>query len=225
MVYACNENFVLPLSHDEVVHGKRSILGRMPGDDWQRFATLRAYYAFMFAHPGKKLLFMGDEFAQRDEWNHDRSLDWHLLEASAHAGVQALVRDLNRIYRDLPALHQIDYEPAGFRWLQADDREHSVFAFARFDRTGRSVIAVSNFTPVVREDYRLGVPVPGPYTELLNTDSTFYAGSGIGNLGSALALPEPCDWLPATLRLRLPALATLYLCPGERSLWQEAREA
>ena len=211
MVYAFNENFVLPLSHDEVVYGKRSILGRMPGDEWQRFATLRAYYAFMFAHPGKKLLFMGDEFAQSDEWHHDRSLDWQLLEMPPHHGAQRLVRDLNRLYAAIPALHEVDYEPAGFRWLNCDDRDLSVFSFARLDRGGGVLIAVSNFTPVVREGYVLGVPAAGIYEELLNTDADAYGGSGVGNLGRAEAVPEPRDWLPATLRLRLPPLATLYL--------------
>jgi 1,4-alpha-glucan branching enzyme len=211
MVYAFNENFVLPLSHDEVVHGKRSIIGRMPGDDWQKFANLRAYYAFMFAHPGKKLLFMGDEFGQLDEWHHDRSLDWHLLGEQRHAGIGRLVRDLNGLYGEVSALHQIDYEPAGFRWLNCDDRSQSVFSFARFDREGAALIAISNFTPVIREDYRVGVPVAGDYAEILNTDADIYGGSGVGNLGRAEARTEPRDWLPATLTLRLPPLATLLL--------------
>ena len=211
LVYAFNENFVLPLSHDEVVHGKRSILGRMPGDDWQRFANLRAYYAFMFAHPGKKLLFMGSEIAQIAEWDHDRSLDWHLLEQLPHLGVQHLVRDLNRLYREIPALYEEDYAGAGFRWLNCEDRNQSVFSSARFDRAGGCLVAISNFTPVPREDYRVGVPVAGDYAEILNTDATAYGGSGIGNLGAATATAEARDWLPATLRLRLPPLATLYL--------------
>jgi len=223
MVYAFSENFVLPLSHDEVVHGKRSIVGRMPGDEWQRFANLRAYYAFMFAHPGKKLLFMGDEFGQLDEWHHDRSLDWHLLERPLHRGVQKLVHDLNRLYGELEPLHALDSEPTGFRWLNCDDRDSSVFALARFDRDGRYVVAVSNFTPVVREQYRVGVPRPGPYREVLNTDAVDYGGSGVGNLGAVDAVPEPWDWLPAMLRLRLPPLATLYLRPSESMSWQEAR--
>jgi 1,4-alpha-glucan branching enzyme len=211
MVYAYDENFVLPLSHDEVVHGKRSLLGRMPGDDWQRFACLRAYFAFLFAHPGKKLLFMGDEFAQADEWHHDRSLDWHLLEDDRHAGIQMLTRDLNQLYKGVPALHEIDHEPAGFRWLNCEDRDNSVLSLARFDRAGDVLVALSNFTPVVREDYRLGVPVPGVYAEVLNTDAIEYGGSGVGNLGATEAVPEPRDWLPATLSLRLPPLATLFL--------------
>ena len=211
MVYAFTENFVLPLSHDEVVHGKRSILGRMQGDEWQRFANLRAYYAYMFAHPGKKLLFMGDEFAQRDEWQHDRGLDWHLLGTPLHAGVHQLVKDLNRLYRSVSALHEVDFEPAGFSWLICEDRDNSVFAFMRFDRAGGAIIAVSNFTPVPREDYALGVPAPGRYRELLNTDASVYGGSNLGNCGAAFADATPRDWQPATLRLRLPPLATLYL--------------
>jgi 1,4-alpha-glucan branching enzyme len=222
MVYAYNENFVLPLSHDEVVHGKRSLLGRMPGDAWQRFANLRAYFAFMFAHPGKKLLFMGDEIAQSEEWHHDRSLDWHLLEGAGHAGVQRLVADLNRVYTTLPALHEIDYEPAGFRWLNCDDRESSVFAFARFDRRGGALISISNFTPVVREDYHLGVPAAGRYAEVINTDAVEYGGSGVGNAGAAEASREPRDWLPATLVLRLPPLATIFLHMSADAVGQEA---
>jgi 1,4-alpha-glucan branching enzyme len=198
------------LSHDEVVHGKRSILGRIPGDDWQRFANLRAYYAFMFAHPGKKLLFMGDEFAQVKEWQHDRSLDWHLLEQPLHRGVQRLVQDLNGLYVTIPAMYQVDYEPSGFRWLDCENRELSVYSLARFDRDGRFMIAISNFTPVVRDDFYVGVPAAGTYIEVLNTDAEVYGGSGIGNLGLARAVAEPRDFLPATLRLRLPPLATLY---------------
>jgi 1,4-alpha-glucan branching enzyme len=225
MVYAYNENFVLPLSHDEVVHGKRSILGRMPGDEWRRFANLRAYYAFMFAHPGKKLLFMGNEFGQIDEWQHDRSLDWHLLGEPRHAGVSRLIRDLNGLYTEVSALHEIDFEPSGFRWLNCDDRSQSVFAFARFDRAGEALIAVSNFTPVVREDYRLGVPFAGEYAEVLNTDAEVYGGSGIGNLGRALAVPEARDWLPATLSLHLPPLASLFLrAPAGTGRRAEANE-
>jgi 1,4-alpha-glucan branching enzyme len=223
LVYAFTENFVLPLSHDEVVHGKRSIIGRMPGDDWQRFANLRAYYAFMFAHPGKKLLFMGGEFAQLAEWDHDRSLDWHLLERPLHGGVQHLVRDLNRLYRAIPALHEQDYAPAGFRWLNCEDRNQSVFSFARFDTQGGCLVAISNFTPVPRDDYCVGVPAAGVYAELLNTDAAVYGGSGAGNLGAATATAEGRDWLPATLRLRLPPLATLYLRMKEQTLRQEAR--
>jgi 1,4-alpha-glucan branching enzyme len=166
----------------------------------------------MFAHPGKKLLFMGDEFAQVDEWQHDRSLDWHLLDQPLHRGVQRLVRDLNGLYATIPAMHQVDYEPAGFRWLDCENRDLSVFSLARFDRDGRFMIAISNFTPVVRDDFYVGVPAAGTYIEVLNTDAEVYGGSGIGNLGLARAVAEPRDFLPATLRLRLPPLATLYFC-------------
>ncbi len=162
LVYAFSENFVLPLSHDEVVHGKGTILGRMPGDDWQQFANLRAYYAFMWGHPGKKLLFMGQEFAQRAEWNHDRGLDWHLTEAPAHEGVRRLVRDLNRLHRDVPALHRLDCEAAGFRWIVGDDADQSVFAWLRFSDDGSPPVAViCNFTPVPRHGYRIGLPHEG----------------------------------------------------------------
>jgi 1,4-alpha-glucan branching enzyme len=226
MVYTYHENFILPLSHDEVVHGKGSLLGRMPGDDWQRFANLRAYYAYLFAHPGKKLLFMGDEFGQAGEWRHDHSLDWHLLDDGRHAGISALVRDLNRLYREIGALHELDHEPGGFRWLNCEDRERSIFSYARFDRQGDFVLAICNFTPVVRDNYRVGVPLPGDYTEIMNTDAACYGGSDVGNLGSATAIPEPTDWLPATLTVRIPPLATLYLqAPADRHSKHEAGAA
>ena len=212
LLYAFSENFVLPLSHDEVVYGKRSILEKIPGDDWQKFATLRAYYAFMWAHPGKKLLFMGQEFGQRNEWNFEQSLDWHLLGDPRHEGVRALVRDLNRGYRGEPALHQLDCEHQGFRWIVVDDREQSVFAFARFGEDGtRPVVAVSNFTPVPRENYRIGLPEAGRWRELVNTDASAYGGSGLGNLGVVEAVAEPAHGLPASAALVLPPLATLWL--------------
>jgi 1,4-alpha-glucan branching enzyme len=213
LVYACNENFILPLSHDEVVHGKRSILGRMPGDDWQRFANVRAYYGFMFAHPGKKLLFMGNEFAQSAEWNHDQSLDWHLAGLQPHAGVQKLVSDLNHLYAGTAALYDRDYDSGGFRWIDWDDRDNSVFAWLRFDSSGRWLVAVSNFTPVVRQSYKLGVPKSGRYIESINTDATDYGGSGVGNLGSVYAVDEPVAGQPASMRVTLPPLATLYFQP------------
>ena len=182
--YAFSENFILPLSHDEVVHGKRSIIGRMPGDDWQRFAGLRAYYGFMFGHPGKKLLFMGSEFGQQDEWRHDHSLDWHLLEQPRHAGIHALVRDLNRLYRTLPALHELDCEAAGFEWLVMHDADRSVFAWLRKGRqTHERCLVVVNFTPEVYRDYRIKVPFSGTWREVLNTDSALYGGSNVGNGG------------------------------------------
>ena len=212
MVYASSENFVLPLSHDEVVHGKGSLLGKMPGDRWQKFANLRAYLAFMWAHPGKKLLFMGGEFAQEREWNHDRSLDWHLLDDPLHLGVQNVVRDLNRHYRALPPLHELDDDPAGFEWIEADDVDNSVYSFLRKDRSGEgTVLVICNMTPVVRHGYRVGVPVEAPWTELLNTDSEYYGGSGV----PVEARAEPGGWHGQrhSLVLTLPPLSTLYLTP------------
>lgn len=209
--YAFSENFILPLSHDEVVHGKRSILGRMPGDDWRRFANMRAYLAFMFGHPGKKLLFMGTEIAQEAEWNHDRSLDWHLLERERHAGMQRLVRDLNRIYRDIPALHELDSEAGGFEWLVMHDWERSVFAWLRKGKEQRSrcVVAV-NFTPEVFHDYRLAVPFAGNWREILNTDAEIYGGSNVGNGGAVSTLPKGS--IPE-VSLVLPPLAAVFLVP------------
>jgi len=215
LVYAFNENFVLPLSHDEVVHGKRSLIGRMPGDEWQRFATLRAYYGYMFAHPGKKLLFMGAEIAQTSEWDHNRSLDWHLTELAPHAGAQHLVRDLNHLYRRMPALHAVDFDSDGFRWLDWNDRDNSVFAWVRYARDGSCLVCVTNFTPVVRERYRIGVPRGGQWRELMNTDASEYGGSGRGNLGAVVADDEPQQGLPASLAVTLPPLATLYFSPAE----------
>ncbi len=213
LVYAFHENFVLPLSHDEVVHGKGSLLERMPGDDWQRFANLRAYLGTMFAHPGKKLLFMGAEIAQSGEWNHDQSLDWHLLEYEPHAGVQRLVRDLNRVYCDHASLHQVDFDGGGFEWIDWDDRSQSVLSWIRRDRDGSPVICVSNMTPVVRENYRLGVDTEGPYRELINTDLAVYGGSDVSN-GSLVATAEPAQHRPCSLNLVLPPLATLLLAPA-----------
>jgi 1,4-alpha-glucan branching enzyme len=212
LVYAFNENFILPLSHDEVVHGKRSILGRMPGDEWQRFANLRAYYANMFSHPGKKLLFMGNEFAQYDEWSHDRSLDWHLLDYPLHRGVQELVRDLNGLYRDTPALYEIDFAGEGFEWIAWDDSDNSILSWIRRDRSGGFVVCLSNFTPVVRSDYRIGVPAPGRYREILNTDAGRYGGSGISNPDLDTA-DISSHGRNVSLTLTLPALATLILGP------------
>jgi 1,4-alpha-glucan branching enzyme len=210
LVYAFTENFVLPLSHDEVVHGKGSILARMPGDDWQRFANLRAYYGFMWGHPGKKLLFMGCEFAQAAEWNHERSLDWHLLEHAPHAGVQRLVRDLNAVYRHYPALHELDVEAAGFEWITHEDRENSVLSFIRKAANGDIVVVVSNFTPVPRHGYRIGVDAPGRYVEIINTDATVYGGSGMGN-GELRAEPVSAHGRACSLSLSVPPLATVML--------------
>ncbi len=198
LLYAFSENFMLPLSHDEVVHGKHSLIGRMPGDEWQRFANLRAYFGFMWAHPGKKLLFMGGEFGQEREWAYQQSLDWHLLEQSYHAGVQRLVRDLNHTYRDVGALHQLDCESAGFEWVDASDTEQSVLSFLRRGESPEDVVlVVCNFTPVVRENYRLGVPLPGEWREIVNTDRQDYGGGGVGDrrhaadAGRAVARPRP----------------------------------
>ncbi|MDH4109223.1 MAG: 1,4-alpha-glucan branching protein GlgB [Gammaproteobacteria bacterium] len=215
LVYAFNENFILPLSHDEVVHGKRSIVGRMPGDAWQRFANLRAYYGSMFCHPGKKLLFMGAEIAQESEWGHDRSIDWHLLGEPAHRGVQSLLRDLNRVYRDTPALHQVDFSPEGFEWIDWQDKASSVFSWLRRARDGKFVVCVANFTPVIRYDYRIGVPRGGAYRELVNTDAAAYGGSNAGNAGSITADEFPSHGRPHSLNLTLPPLATLIIAPAD----------
>ncbi len=212
LLYAFDENFVLPISHDEVVHGKRSLLEKMPGDDWQKFANLRAYLAFMWSHPGKKLLFMGCEFAQRIEWNHDQSLDWHLLGYERHAGVQNLVRDLNSTYRSLPALHTRDTDYQGFEWLEADHPSGAVFIFARHDPdSGAMVIVACNFTPTVYEHFRVGVPRGGDYIERINTDSEFYSGTGKGNCGCLTADEYASHNHAMSLSLTLPPLATLIL--------------
>jgi 1,4-alpha-glucan branching enzyme len=218
LVYAFSENFILPLSHDEVVHGKGSILSRMPGDEWQRFANLRAYYGFMWGHPGKKLLFMGCEFGQYAEWNAKGSLDWHLLQYPLHQGVQRLVRDLNAVLRHFPALHQIDAEPRGFEWIAHDDRDNSVFSFIRraqeggdvSNDVGKFVIVVSNMTPVPRPGYRVGVPEGGQYREIINTDSAVYGGSGMVN-GALLAERIASHGREWSLAMTIPPLATVML--------------
>ncbi|WP_404325556.1 1,4-alpha-glucan branching protein GlgB [Aerophototrophica crusticola] len=211
LLYAFSENFILPLSHDEVVHGKGSLLNKMPGDRWQKFANLRAYYGFMWTHPGKKLLFMGGEFAQEREWSHDRGLDWFLLDLPEHQGLRDLVRDLNILYRDNPALHRLDCEPEGFEWLEGNDAENSVLAFRRTDGEGRSVVTVCNFTPLPRHNYRVGVPAPGRYVERLNTDAAQYGGSNVGNGGAVDAGDIPAHGRPFSLNLTLPPLGTLVL--------------
>jgi len=215
LVYAFSENFVLPLSHDEVVHGKGSILGRMPGDDWQRFANLRAYYGFMWGHPGKKLLFMGQEFGQPNEWNHDVELPWQLLGDGRHAGVQRLVRDLNHLYRSEPALHQLDHDPAGFEWIAVGEAETSVFAWVRRDAVGRPALVVCNFTPVPRHGYRLGVPAGiAQWREALNTDSAWYGGSNVGNGMMSLRTEGiGAHGRGQSVELVLPPLATVILLP------------
>ncbi|HLE84496.1 MAG TPA: 1,4-alpha-glucan branching protein GlgB [Thermoanaerobaculia bacterium] len=225
MVYAFSESFCLPLSHDEVVHGKGSLLTKMPGDDWQKFANLRLLYAYMTAQPGKKLLFMGAELAPWREWNHDGSLEWHLLEHDSHAGIAQVVGDLNRLYRQEPALHELDCDPAGFEWLEANDAEASVLAFLRKGRSKEEsaaakpkgepaadlVVCVFNFTPTVRTDYRLGVPRGGRWQELLNTDAPIYWGSGQGNLGGVEAAPVPAHGRTHSLTLTLPPLGAIFL--------------
>jgi 1,4-alpha-glucan branching enzyme len=217
LMYAFSENFILPLSHDEVVHGKGSLYSKMPGDRWQKLANLRALYAYMWAHPGKKLLFMGGELAQEQEWSHERSLDWHLLERPENAGIQRLVRDLNRLYRDEPALWEVDSDPSGFWWIEPNDADSNVVAFAR-QNTGSSgetrlVVFVANFSPVARPAYRLGLPRATRWREALNTDSTFYGGSDVGNLGSVK--PEPIPWhgQPVSAEVTLPPLAAIWLVP------------
>ena len=215
-LYAFSENFVLPLSHDEVVYGKRSLLDKMPGDLWQKFATVRLLYAYMWAQPGKKLLFMGGEFGQWREWSHDRSLDWHLLrESPLHGQLQLLVGELNRQYRDEPALHQLDTDPAGFEWIAADDNENSVYAFLRKAREPGlpPILAVFNNTPLPRFNYRLGVPREGVWAEVLNSDAGAFGGSNHGNIGGVEATPVPSHGRPFSLNLTLPPLGALFLKP------------
>ncbi len=212
LLYAFTENFVLPLSHDEVVYGKRSIVGRFPGDEWQRFATLRAYYAFMWAFPGKKLLFMGQEFGQTNEWDFHKALDWYLVDFPIHRGVMDCVRDLNRLYREEPALHARDCEAEGFRWIVVDDAAQSVYGWVRLGGPDDPpVVSISNFTSMPRSGYRIGLPKSGLWREVLNTDAAIYGGSGIGNLGAVQACDVPSHGFPASATLILPPLATVYL--------------
>ena len=213
LVYAFNENFVLPLSHDEVVHGKGSLINKMPGDEWQRFANLRAYYGLTYIHPGKSLLFMGGELAQSREWNHDTQLDWNLLDNENNVGIQNLVRDLNAIYKATPALHEVDFEPEGFEWISDSDRQNSVISFLRRAKDPEDfVIVICNFTPVVRENYQIGVPAGGHYEVVLNTDDNRYGGSGIGE-ATIEAQETPAHGKPYSLALTLPPLATIILKP------------
>jgi 1,4-alpha-glucan branching enzyme len=212
LLYGFSENFILPLSHDEVVHGKGSLLTKMPGDRWQKFANLRAYYGFMWAHPGKKLLFMGCEFGQEREWNHDTQLDWFLLDDPLHAGLHGLVRDLNNLYREETALHRLDALQEGFAWVDATDSDQSVLSFLRFDAGRRNMVLVlCNFTPMPRHGYRVGVPRPGRWTERLNTDSSLYGGSDMGNAGGVWSEPVPSHGHAQSVVLTLPPLATLIL--------------
>jgi 1,4-alpha-glucan branching enzyme len=212
MLYGYTENFVLPLSHDEVVHGKGSLLDKMPGDEWQKFANLRLLYSYMFAQPGKKLLFMGNEIAQWREWSHDRSLDWHLLSQPAHRGVQKLVEQLNRLYQSEPAMHVFDSDPAGFEWVDANDHASSVLSFLRKGKSPKdTILAVFNFTPVPRQPYRVGVPSGGFWREVFNSDGQNYGGTGWGNMGGKHAEVEPLHGRPYTLTLTLPPLAAIFL--------------
>ena len=214
LVYAFSENFILPLSHDEVVHGKRSLVDKLPGDRWQKLANLRALYAYQWAHPGKQLLFMGGEIAQSREWDAETSLDWHLLEEADHQGVQSLVRDLNRVYRETPALWEDDFEPSGFRWLEPNDAPANVLAFARFGKDAKlPLVCVCNLSPVPRHGYRVGMPLRGRWREALNTDSTFYGGSGEGNLGEVKAEALPWHDQPFSAELTLPPLGVVWLAP------------
>ena len=212
MLYGFTENFVLPLSHDEVVHGKGSLIGKMPGDEWQRFANLRLLFGYMFAQPGKKLLFMGDEFGQVREWTHDTSLEWHVLQYPLHRGVQSWVEQLNRVYRSEAALHQLDTDPAGFEWVDCNDSATSVLSLLRKAKSPQeTVLIVCNFTPVPRPSYRVGVPSGGFWRELLNSDAREYGGSGLGNLGGLLAEAQPAHGRPYSLNLVLPPLAAVFL--------------
>jgi 1,4-alpha-glucan branching enzyme len=213
-VYAFSENFMLPLSHDEVVHGKRSLLSKMPGDDWQQFANLRLLYGYQFGQPGKKLLFMGDELAVRGEWDHDRGLDWGLLDAPPHAGVLRWVGDLNGLYRGQRALHDLDTEPGGFTWTQPNDADTSLLSFLRMSPHGAPVLVICNFTPVPRSNILVGVPNGGYWRELLNSDAVHYGGSGWGNLGGVEAQPVPAHGMPWTLTVTVPPLGCLFFGLG-----------
>jgi 1,4-alpha-glucan branching enzyme len=210
-LYNYSENYVLPLSHDEVVHGKGSLISKMSGDDWQQFASLRAYYAYMWGWPGKKLLFMGQEFAQREEWSEAKGLDWWLLDASMHEGVRRLVGDLNAAYREIPALHARDNEPEGFEWLIGNDQANSVFAWARHAPGSDPVVVISNMTPVPRNNYRVPMPRAGNWVERVNSDAGWYGGSNAGNQGKVVAHDVEGEHWPAYADLYLPPLATLYL--------------
>jgi 1,4-alpha-glucan branching enzyme len=218
LLYAFTENFVLPFSHDEVVYGKRSMIRKMPGDDWRKFANLRLLYGFMFGHPGKKLLFMGDEFGQWSEWNHDASLEWHLLQQPLHAGLQRWVRDLNTLYRGQPPLHELDFDAAGFEWVDCSDFQRSVISFLRRGRNPRGdLLFVCNFTPEVRHNYRVGIPRNGLWKEIMNSDAHLYGGSGQGNFGGLPAVPLPIHGRPFSLNMLLPPLGMLVFQQESRS--------
>jgi 1,4-alpha-glucan branching enzyme len=217
MLYAFNENFVLPLSHDEVVHGKRSLLAKMPGDEWQKHANLRLLFGYMYAQAGKKLLFMGSEIATWDEWQHDDSPAWHLTQYPLHAGAEACLRDLNALYAREAAMHELDCDSAGFEWVDANDADHSVLTFLRRASSGEAVLVACNFTPVPRHNYRVGVPSGGFWHELLNTDAHAYGGSGQGNFGGVQSRPVPMHGRPHSLALTLPPLAAVFLKPAPSS--------
>ena len=216
MIYAFNENFVLPLSHDEVVHGKGSIIGKMPGDHWQKFANLRLLYSYMWTQPGKKLLFMGSEFGQWAEWNHEDSLQWHLTESDSHSGIQRLIKNLNRLYRDEPALHEADVDPAGFEWIDGSDAEQSVVSYIRKSRHGhRPVVVVMNFTPAPRPNYTVGVPQSGRWNEIFNSDAAEFGGSGHGNFGGVDAAPIGMHGRPHSITITVPPLGAVFFTPEE----------
>jgi 1,4-alpha-glucan branching enzyme len=216
MVYAFSENYVLPLSHDEVVHGKGSLLGKMPGDEWRKFAGLRALYGFMWAHPGKQLLFMGSEFGQGSEWSESNGLDWWVLQFDYHSGMQRLVRDINTTYGNLPAMWSQDTTPDGFGWIDSNDAHGNVLSFLRFgaQEHGAPVLAcIANFSAMPHDDYRVGLPLAGPWREVLNTDAAVYGGSGMGNLGAVTAVPKPWHGRPASASIVLPPMSVLWLTP------------
>jgi 1,4-alpha-glucan branching enzyme len=220
LMYAFSENFVLPFSHDEVVYGKGSMIRKMPGDDWQKFANLRCLYGYMFGHPGKKLLFMGNEFGQWSEWNHDQSLEWHLLQYPSHSGLRRWVRDLNTLYRAEPALYEMDCDPAGFEWMDCTDYQRSVVSFLRHGRRpGDTLLIVCNFTPVPRQNYRVGVPQGGYWRETLNSDAPLYGGSGQGNIGGLSATPLPIHGRPFSVNMTLPPLSVLIFKPETIDAW------
>ncbi|CAB4345006.1 unannotated protein [freshwater metagenome] len=211
LMYAWSENYVLPISHDEVVHGKGSLLSRMSGDTWQRLANLRAYLGYMWAHPGKQLIFMGSEFAQPAEWSQAHGLDWWILDQPAHQGVAQCVKSLNQIYRKTQALWERDNDPEGFQWIVGDDSQGNVFAWIRYDNNGSALVSITNFSPVVRDSYRIGLPHAGTWVEVLNTDAVEFGGSGVGNFGSVDAGATPSHGMPAMATLTLPPLSTIWL--------------
>jgi len=214
LLYAFHENFILPLSHDEVVHGKASLLSKMPGDDWQKFANLRLLLGYMYGEPGKKMLFMGGEFGQWWEWDHDQQLQWHLLEYEPHRGLQRFVKELNRLYHSEPAMHELDFEPAGFEWIDFRDADSTVVSFIRRGKArGQILVFVFNFTPASRADYRIGAPVPGFYREVINSDAECFGGSNRGLGGGVWAEPVPWHGKPYSLNLLIPPLGMLVLKP------------